>query len=87
MLACPKFKLAADEQKELLADFLPYADVVELSKPWPDLPVCRDEMDRVFLALAQVGHADVLVTGDADLLAIRDLFPDLIRTADELAQA
>ncbi|ARP84295.1 putative toxin-antitoxin system toxin component, PIN family [Bordetella genomosp. 8] len=87
VLAYPKFNLTANEQKELLADFLPYADVVELPKPWPDLPVCRDEKDQVFLVLAQTGHADILVTGDADLLAMRDEFPGLMLTADELAQA
>lgn len=87
VLAYSKFKLAADEQKELLADFLPYVDVVKLPKPWPDLPACRDEKDQVFLVLAQAGHADMLVTGDADLLAMRDAFPGLILTADELVQA
>ncbi len=84
VLAYPKFKLAADERKELLADFLPYADVVALPTPWPDLPACRDAKDQVFLVLAHVGRADRLVTGDADLLAMRDAFPGLILTADEL---
>lgn len=85
VLAYPRFKLTASEQEELLADFLPYADVVELPSPWPDLPVCRDEKDQVFLVLAHVGKADALVTGDADLLAMRDAFPGLILTAEELA--
>jgi putative PIN family toxin of toxin-antitoxin system len=85
VLAYPKFKLSAEEQQQLLADFLPYADVVKLPRPWPDLPACRDEKDQVFLALAQVGRAEVLVTGDADLLAMRGAFPGLIVTADELA--
>lgn len=40
---------------------------------------------QVFLVLAQVGRADALVTGDADLLALRDVFPGRILTADELA--
>ena len=47
VLAYPKFKLSTLEQQELLADFLPYADVVELPMPWPDLPICRDEKDQV----------------------------------------
>ena len=83
MLAYPKFKLAKTEQKDLLADFLPYAEVVELPNPWPDLPICRDEQDQVFLVLADVGRADCLVTGDADLLAMRETFPRRIMTADE----
>ena len=107
VLAYPKFKLSATEQQELLAGFLPYAEVVELpvpwpSKPhgsclaayaevvelpvpWPELPACRDEKDQVFLVLAHIGHADALVTGDADILALRATFPGHILTAGELA--
>jgi len=39
----------------------------------------------VFLVLAHVGGADALVTGDADLLAMRGSFSEMIRTADELS--
>ncbi|MCL2830292.1 MAG: putative toxin-antitoxin system toxin component, PIN family [Betaproteobacteria bacterium] len=85
VLAYPRFRLSAAEQKELLADFLPYAEVIDLPNPWPDLPACRDEKDQVFLVLAHVSRADALVTGDADILALRVAFPDLIRTAGELA--
>lgn len=85
VLAYPKFKLSALEQQELLADFLPYAEVVELPAPWPDLPACRDEKDQVFLVLAHVGKADALITGDADILALREVFPDLIMTAEAFA--
>lgn len=86
VLAYPKFKLSNLEQQELLADFLPYADVVELPAPWPDLPVCRDEKDQVFLVLAHVGKADALITGDADILAMREDFPGLIMTAEAAMQ-
>jgi len=86
VLAYPKFKLTAEDRQDLLEDFLPYADVVELPQPWPSLPVCRDEKDQVFLVLAQVGQADALVTGDGDLLAMRDDFPGLIVTPDEWAE-
>jgi putative PIN family toxin of toxin-antitoxin system len=85
VLAYPKFKLTAEDQQDLLEDFLPYADVVQLPQPWPALPACRDEKDQVFLVLAQVGQAEVLVTGDGDLLAMLDKFPDLIVTPDEWA--
>jgi len=86
VLAYPKFKLTTQEQRDLLADFLPYADVVELPTPWPDLPACRDEKDHAFLVLAHVAKADALVTGDADILAMRDAFPGLIVTPDQLAK-
>ena len=39
--------------------------------PWqskPEVPVCRDEKDQIFLDLAVVGAAHWLVTGDRDLL-------------------
>ncbi|RMX10446.1 putative toxin-antitoxin system toxin component, PIN family [Allofranklinella schreckenbergeri] len=75
VLAYPKFKLTAQDQQDLLADFLPYAHVIELPQRWPELPACRDEKDQVFLVLAHVGQAQALVTGDADLLALRDAFP------------
>lgn len=84
-LACPKFKLSAQEQKDLLGDFLPYAEVITLPTPWPDLPACRDEKDQVFLVLAHAGKAHALITGDTDILAMRDVFPGRILTADELA--
>ncbi len=85
VLAYPKFQLSKAEQQELLADFLPYAQTVELPTPWPPLPVCRDEKDQVFLVLAHVGEADALVTGDADLLDMRDACPGLIMTAEAFA--
>lgn len=83
VLTYPKFKLTEAEQQDLLADFLPYTDAVSLPDPWPDLPLCRDEHDQVFLALAVAGKADFLVTGDADLLALRESFSGLIMTVDE----
>jgi len=86
-LAYPKFKLSAQEQQELLGDFLPYAEVVTLPTPWPTVPTCRDEKDQVFLVLAQAGQADALVSGDADILALRDIFPGRIRTAAQLQTA
>jgi putative PIN family toxin of toxin-antitoxin system len=35
-----------------------------------DLHACRDPDDDKFLELAVLGHADVIVSGDADLLAL-----------------
>lgn len=68
VLAYPKFSLTPEEREELLADYLPYGEVVT---PWqnkPEVPVCRDEKDQIFLDLAAVGAAHWLVTGDRDLL-------------------
>lgn len=85
VLAYPKFKLTAEEQQDLLEDFLAHAEVVQLPQPWPALPLCRDDKDQVFLVLAHVGRAQALITGDGDLLALRDSFPGLIVTPDEWA--
>lgn len=83
VLAYPKFRLTADEQAELLADFLPWAEAVELPQAWPDLARCRDPKDQVFLVLAHVARADALVTGDADLLALRTASSIPICTAEQ----
>jgi len=82
VLAYPKFKLTDEEQGDLLEDFLPYAEIIELPEPWPVLPLCRDAKDQVFLVLAHVGHAHVLVTGDDDLLAMHEVFSGRILTPE-----
>ena len=71
VLAYPKFKLNADEQHELLADYLPHCRTVTIPAKKPRTPPCRDAFDLPFLELAVVGKAHYLVTGDRDLLDIR----------------
>ena len=68
VLAYPKFKLRADEQHELLGDYLPYVEIVARPRRCPIL--CRDPGDQPILDLAQGGGAVVLVSGDADLLSL-----------------
>ena len=70
VLAYPKFKLTTDDRHELLADYLPAVEVVEVPDPPPVVPPCRDPDDHKFLHLAAAGDADALITGDADLLAL-----------------
>jgi uncharacterized protein len=70
VLSYPKFRLSPDERAELLADYLPAAIVVTVPEPAPEVPLCRDPHDLVFLQLAAAGKADALVTGDADLMAL-----------------
>ena len=84
VLAYPKFRLSRAEIDELLGDFLPFAEIVEVTGgEWPS---CRDPDDRVFLALARQTGADALVTGDDDLLELRDTFPWRILTPAELKE-
>lgn len=70
VLSYPKFRLAADEQAELLADVVPWFEVIHIPEPPPAVPRCRDPLDVPFLHLAVAGNADALVTGDGDLLAL-----------------
>jgi uncharacterized protein len=70
VLAYPKFKLDVQEQQELLGDYLPYTETVRIAPSPPAVPECRDPFDVQFLHLAVAGKADVLITGDADLLPL-----------------
>jgi putative PIN family toxin of toxin-antitoxin system len=86
VLAYPKFKLTVAEMNELLHDFLPFAEVVVIPEPAPPTPRCRDPKDVPFLELAIAAGADALVTGDQDLLALKDkLSVPLLRPEDWLA--
>lgn len=49
----------------------------------PIIPECRDPFDLPFLLLAVVGEADYLVTGDRDLLSLKDDFSCPIITAED----
>ena len=69
-----KFDLTEQRQRDLLTDYLPYIQVFEpiSGTSFAHLPICRDPKDRFFLELAQASGADVLVSGDADLLTLDD---------------
>lgn len=85
VLAYPKFKLTLAEQNELLADYLPYCETVNLPTKVPETLHCRDVHDIPFLHLAVVGKADFLISGDEDLLCLADEFICPIATAKEFA--
>lgn len=70
VLAYPKFRLSAQEQHELLADYLPFTTSVRIAQPPPVVIACRDPYDAPFLELAVAGRAKLLVSGDKDLLAL-----------------
>lgn len=86
VLAYPKFRLAPDEQRELLADYLPYCAAVRIPAKHPKTPACRDPFDVPFLELAVAGRADYLVSGDKDLLALAGKLPCPIVTAERLLE-
>jgi uncharacterized protein len=68
VLTYAKFRISPDDQRELLADYLPYCEVVSVKRKCP--VVCRDSRDQPFLELAYAGDAASLVSGDKDLLAL-----------------
>ncbi len=85
VLAYPKFKLSPSEREELLADFLPFAQTVQIPDPPPMAPACRDPHDMPFLHLALAGKARALVTGDRDLLVLAPTPGISIVTLEEFA--
>lgn len=82
VLIYPKFKLSSEEREDLFADYLPFAEVVAIPTPAPSMPSCRDPKDELFLHLALTGQAQALLTGDADLLALAQVFPIPIQTPE-----
>jgi putative PIN family toxin of toxin-antitoxin system len=80
VLRYPKFRLSPEDAQELLADYLPYCEVVEPVEACPS--VCRDIKDQTFLDLAQSGRADLLVSGDQDLLMLAGQTTFLIETPE-----
>jgi len=68
VLAYPKFRLRPDDRDELLGEYLVHCETVRRVRRCP--VACRDPRDQPFLDLAHSGHADALVSGDEDLLAL-----------------
>lgn len=68
ILAYAKFRLSAAERLELLSLYLPYCEVVELKHRYS--LQCRDKKDQMFLDLSHCGKAEVLISGDQDLLTL-----------------
>lgn len=84
VVSYPRFRLSLEDRLDLLGDYLPYCETVEPSKRCP--VSCRDANDQQFLDLAQSGNANVLVTGDRDLLALIGKARFLIETPEAYRQ-
>jgi len=65
----PKFDryLSRDTRESLLRQLLPIIEIVPIIQV---VRACRDPRDDMFLEAAVNGRADVIVTGDKDLLAL-----------------
>jgi putative PIN family toxin of toxin-antitoxin system len=71
VLSYPKFKLSQREIRAILnEEILPYVEAVEIVEQVAG--VCRDSHDDMFLAVATSGNAQYLVTGDQDLLVLKN---------------
>jgi putative PIN family toxin of toxin-antitoxin system len=75
VLQYPKFGLSEAQIEAFAARYLPFAERIEVPATGLVVPACRDPKDRMFLELALSGHADVLVSGDNDLLALNGRVP------------
>jgi uncharacterized protein len=76
-----KFQLTGEEREELLADYLPFCEIVNITRKCS--VVCRDAKDQPFLDLAQSGKADLLVSGDRDLLVLAGRTKFLIESPED----
>ena len=72
VLAYPKFQLSKAEQSLLLADFLPYAETIQLTENSAKIDELRDPADQMFLSLAITAQTNALVSGDKDILVLKD---------------
>ena len=81
VLRYPKFDLSTDDAQELLADCLPHCEVIEIVERCSSS--CRDASDQPFLDLAQSGRAELLISGDQDLLMLAGQTTFLIESPEE----
>jgi len=86
VLSYPKFQLSQDEQEIILAEFLPYAEIVHVKNVTSKLPEIKDPNDLMFLKLAVAGKADALVSGDIHILALKSQLGKIsVLTVNEFA--
>ena len=78
VLTYPKFELSQEEIEQLLGDILPFLETCKLHGPYEPIDGLRDPYDSVFIHLAQQAQADVLVSGDQDMLALQGKIPGLV---------
>ena len=71
VLAYPKFRLNALDLEQLLADLLPWCETWTAPIISAEQQV-RDPKDQMFVDLALSACVAALVSGDADLLVLRD---------------
>ena len=84
VLHYPKFGLGDEEIDFIIyVEVLPYVEVVK-GVVKMDKEICRDRNDIKFLECAVSGKADYIVSGDEDLISIREIEGIKIVTPAEL---
>ena len=82
VLTYPKFNLSDNEIKAIIGDeILPFFTAAEIKEEASG--ICRDPHDDIFLAAACSAQASLLVTGDKDLLELKNFQSVKIVTARE----
>lgn len=82
MLSYPKFNLSDNEIKAIIEDeILPFFMVAEIKEEVSG--ICRDANDDIFLTAASNAQASLIVTGDKDLLELKNFKSIRIVTARE----
>lgn len=78
----PKFRrfFSDSDIEEMLETIEEYADFVKVQTP---VKVCRDPKDNFLLSLAVDGSADILLTGDKDLLDLTKFGETTISTISD----
>jgi putative PIN family toxin of toxin-antitoxin system len=83
VLSYPKFKLTQREIRSILnEEILPFVEPVDITEQING--ICRDPHDDMFLAVATGGEAQFFVTGDKDLLVLKQYRQTQIVTLAEL---
>jgi hypothetical protein len=57
VLQYPKFKPSPADQQELLADYLPYCQIILIPESPPVTPDCRDVFDVPFFTIGSGGRS------------------------------
>jgi uncharacterized protein len=78
-----KFGLTKDKIETLTNRYLPFVEHIDDTRSRPQLPQCRDRHDQKFIELAAAGKADALVSGDSDLLDLREDLPFAVKSPKE----
>jgi putative PIN family toxin of toxin-antitoxin system len=77
----------SDGQPDLARDWIDFiTNTAHIVEPTVSVKLCRDPADDKFLICALSAGADFLVSGDADLLSIRDIHGIPIVTAREFLE-